>query len=1458
MKAGYISIIILYLIILSISGIKGQTISTIDHYYVEDGLSHNLINDIIQDKKGFIWMATYNGLCKFDGYSFKQYLYQPSDSIYTKNNRIDKITEDIYGRIWIQSSLFKPKVSCFNPITEKFWGKDFIDKKSLSEFQVSKIIPTKSGLVWLLSDTCGCICIQGENFNLTELNKNNHKLKASCVHNILEDKEQNTWLLTNNGIIQYPNNDFNKKKNFFSDETKNSTEFFSSIEFDDEIWFGGASGIIAIYSKSEHTFRVLKLPFDRNIFDLFSLQNHKILAVSNKDGFCTIQRYSNNIQLYNSKNHPEINTNNLHAVAVSNENLFWFDNDKEDGISSFNFETNKYTFFKPHKNKTVHTKKKTNSLVLTNNKGETWIQPKGGGFSYYNKNTNKLIIVHPNQKDNSLMTFSNNFHIALFDKQDNLWFNNYAAGLGKIVFCKNNFKTLDIKKLINDSVNYDIRSIYQLKDSTIWISSKKNQILILDKNLHKIGFLSKKGNLRNYAYWPKSAYHFLEDSKGIMWIATRGDGIYQLTPGNKKYNYAVKHFKNESGNRLSLCDNDVYSIYEDSHHRIWIGTLGGLDLVTNDNNEIRFTNINEQLKITSTLGKQRIRCINETPDGLICVGTMEGLFLLNPENKKDNGYKWRFYEHEINDEKSLLCNDIIDFCITTQKDVFIATAYGGISKIDSIDKEGFPVSFTTYTKKNGLPSNNILSLEEDQDGKIWIAMDYQLCRFDPSKELFEVFPEIKTQMQWKNFSEATRERLISGEILLGYSGGIVYFNPDQIITNLYAPYLALTNLNITNQKEGNNIQVSLATYTNKDKPVILPHNENFFNISFVALDYESSSNIKYAYKLEGLDNFWNYVGNQRSANYTNVPKGNYIFVVKSTNSQGVWSDKQTKLNISILPSFWETTWAYFIYALIILIFLLVINYNIITIYKLKANIKLEKKMSGLKQKFFVDISHEIRTPLTMITAPIEYLIEDNRTPETVKNQLRYVEQSSGRLLRLVNQILDFRKVQELKLKVCEIEIGPFVKEICNDFIEIAKEQDISFSFINNTTGNKIWADKNSLEKIIMNLLSNAFKYTPNGKSITVIIEKQDRFINLKIEDKGIGIQKNILNKLFTRFVSFSQNENQPSTGIGLSIVKEEVEKHKAKIFVQSEPGKGSIFFVQFKTGKDHFPKNTEFITTNNLAQNPEPRTLKSTNKTMTDKKASVLIIEDDKELRIFMNTILEQQYNVILAEDGEIGFQMATTQSPDFIVSDIMMPKVNGIELLKMIRDDLRTSHIPTILLTAKTNIESKLEGLTYGADDYITKPFSVPYFKTRIENLLNQRKRLHDIFTKRENKEYKDYSPKPCLITNQDEEIMEKIMLIIEQNIDNSDFSVENLTTEIGLNRTTMFYKIKSLTGQSPVEFIRDIRLKRAAQLIKESQLLIKEIAFMTGFQDIKYFGKCFKKKFEMTPMEYRKNHLK
>lgn len=1448
--------LILILSLLFHSVVFSQENYAFEQYQVEDGLPHNIINRIIQDKKGFIWIATTNGLSRYNGYSFANFKPKTSDKIIMKNNRIDKIQEDTYGRIWMTSEAIDSRVYCFDPKTESFWGTELITNLPDKKFIIGQIKTTKSGNVWLLSkNDNGCILVSNSKFTTKLFHEKFNNLKNNKINDIFEDTNKQTWLLTNNGITLTNTFKPNQKSITFQKKNQKNLEFHSAIEMEDEIYFGGSNGNLAVYSKENKKLKIKNIALNARIIQLKKLDSQTILAITDQKGFCTINLFSGAITKYNSNTFPGLKTTDLNPIAFTKNHQLWFVSAKEKGVYLFDFKLKKLFNYPGITTDPVNTTTPLNAFVVADKKGTIWVQPYGGLFSKFDDVQKKLT---PFKLPNN--SISNGLHTVFFDRQGNLWYNIEATGLYKITFSDYKFANSHLQ-----DTPRNVRALFQDKKQNIWISTKQKQIILFDKNLNQLGMLSPSGVMSQSANWHKTAYSIIEDKNETIWIGTRGDGLYKLTPQKTAYHYKVEHFLHNSQNPYSLSSDDIYSVYEDHNGLLWIGTFNGLNLIEQDKfGKLRFINYKNRWANYSLESYNKIRCIKETKEGILLVGSTGGLVAFKSNKSRfHNLENLKIYTISVHKSNGLLSNDIMDICVTQKGQTILATADGGISKVISKDHQGFPIQFKTFGRNEGLPSSNLLSIIEDKDGKIWTATDDILTRFDPNKEYFEVFPEIKWIIANKNFSEATKIRLQSGELFFGYTEGIVRFFPNQIKSNHYAPYLAFTNLRLFNKKVDIDKETSpLELSLDNSKKIVLKHNQNFFNIEFAALDYKNPKNIKYAYKLEGFDEKWNFVNNQRTAFYTNVPKGSYTFKVKSTNSQGNWANNERQLQITVKPALWNTTFAYIIYTLLIIGCIILINRTMITIYRLKTNAKIEKEMFDMKQKFFIDISHELRTPLTLISGPIEYLINDNRTPEIIQKQLSYVSQSTSRLQRLVNQILDFRKIQDQKLKISEINLTEFASDIFNNFIEIAQEKKISYNLEILDDDIRLWADRSALEKIIMNLLSNAFKYTPDEKAIRLRIYKNDKKIGLTVIDEGIGISEEHHNSIFNRFSSFNKNSNNPSTGIGLSMVKELVEKHHGELHFESKTNKGSSFSVFFKQGNSHFTNEVEISTEEESKDAIENKLIKTqpitlyNNPKESKEKIKILVVEDDLKLRTFLKNVLEDDYEILEAEDGEIAYQKILETTPDFIISDIMMPKRNGVELLQKIRNNIETSHVPVILLTAKTTIESQLEGLSYGADDYITKPFSVSYLKARIVNLLEQRKRLQGIFDSYEKSESKEYNPKPYLITDQDEQIMQKVMLAIEENIDNNDFSVEDLGSVVGLNRTSFYYKIKSLTGYTPVEFIRDVRIKRAAQLLMNSQLLIKEIAYMTGFSDMKYFTKSFKNKYDVTPSEYRKEN--
>ena len=1442
---------------------SSETLSHFQHFSTKDGLPQYTIMDMLQDKKGFMWFATWDGLSKFDGYKFQNYKVQSGDNYIMKSNRIEKIYEDKYNRIWMLS--YDGEAHSFNPKTEKFWGLQSVEKFLNMSFSLSKISIQPSGKVWLLSDKSGCIVITDSLYNTAVFNSENSSLKDNLVHSVFEDKNLNSWILTDKGLSILPKGmSKTVSYSFVTDKNKpQQNSFYSAFEFEKEIWFGVNEGRILRYSKLDRKFKLLKLPVNSEIKQILQAKNHQVIFITSQDGFVVLNSGNNKFKIFNSINLPQLKSNKIVSGSLDQMNRLWLETGAV-GIYKFDLNTEKIKYY------FVKTDDLSTSIfpppiiLLDDVNGKTWIQPKGGGFSLFNPATDNLepFMLLKNKPE---LKFSNILHSAYTDRQGNLWFCTRSHGLEKITFDRSIFNPLVINKIEKTTVSNDVRAVFEDLDHNLWVSTKDRKLTLFDTNKNLIGRLSGEGKVLPDAFFKAVVYSITQDNEGNIWVGTRGDGLFKIRKTKNKRQFSIMHFQKDPTDVFSLSDNSVYSIFQDKKGNIWVGTYGGgLNLVKfTPEGKTYFINHRNNLKNYPIDSANRVRFITEDNRGHICVGSTGGLMIFSTGFTNPENIVFKLYSRIKGMKESLSSNDVHNICITQDNEMYIATFGGGINKVVEYDKNGLPLLFKQYMSKSGLPSDITLSILEDKDKKLWISSENNLTKFDTEKVVFETFAEINRLMSVNNFSEASTCKTSKNELIFGYSNGILIFSPEKIERNLFKPNISFSNFLLFNKDViiGNNspLTSSIDNISNLE----LTHKQKYFSIEYAALDFVDPENILYAYKMEGLDEDWNYVQKQRVANYTNLPKGKYVFRVKSTNSEGVWVENERRLPIEVLPSFWETPYAYFLYFSIFVLLVMLSVYILITIYQLKANMKLEKEISEMKLRFFTDISHEIRTPLTMITAPVEFLLNDGNTPDPVKKHLKMISQNTNRMLRLVNQILDFRKIQFMHLKVVETEVAPFIEEICDNFRETADTQHINFNFINQTSGAKIWVDPDCLEKIVMNLLSNAFKFTPSGKSIQVAVKEEAKFLSIEVRDQGTGVTKEKQKRLFTRFASFNVDKSKPSTGIGLSLVKDLAEKHGAKVSVESEEGKGSTFTVSFLYGVEHFGKNVEIIVASSsepllmdgiqtegvlLQAEPNEENPKLSN------KSSVLIVEDDSDLRSFIKSILENDYTIYESEDGVDGLEKATRFFPDFVVSDIMMPRMDGIELLQSLKKNIITSHIPVILLTAKTTIESKLEGLAYGADDYITKPFSVQYFKARIANLIQQRKLLQEIFRKNLiTHNTSEFNPQPLAISVHDNEIMQRVMQFIEENMENSELTVEELGQFIGMSRSVFFNKIKSLTGLSPVEFIRDVKMKRAAQILVSGQYMVKEVSYLVGISDTKYFAKCFKAKFGVTPLEYK-----
>lgn len=655
------------------------------------------------------------------------------------------------------------------------------------------------------------------------------------------------------------------------------------------------------------------------------------------------------------------------------------------------------------------------------------------------------------------------------------------------------------------------------------------------------------------------------------------------------------------------------------------------------------------------------------------------------------------------------------------------------------------------------------------------------------------------------------------------------------------------------------------------------------------MDYVAPESISYAYRLKGLEEKWNEVDNSRSASYINLPPGEYELQIRSTNSDGVWMEKARILPITVLPTFWETYWAWILYVVLFVLSTATIVYIILYIYRLRHQINIEQQLANIKLRFFTDISHELRTPLTLIASPVSEILEHETLTTNARKHLTLVHKNTERMLHLVNQILDFRKIENKKMKVLleKTDVLSLLQKVMDNFRLIAEEKNINYQLETNQEAIETWLDQDKFEKIIFNLLSNAFKYTPANKSITVIANVESSRLIVSIKDEGIGIDLQKQQTLFQRFETLVKfNILQPSSGIGLSLVKELIELHCGNIEVKSQPGVGSEFTVILPMNQKVYEgrENTEFILNDGNSVPAEKKneirpmveiasmtditpseTAKEPNQISNEEDpVSILIVEDNVELRNFLSDILSESYRVLTATNGQEGLDQAREYIPDLIISDIMMPAMDGLDMVKNIKENREICHIPIILLSAKSSLDDRISGLEQGIDDYITKPFSATYLKIRIKSLLHQRKELQEIYWKawseklnntQETTLEEKLTPSQPQIISYDEQFMQQVMQVMEEQMENSELTVDEFAQLLNLGRSVFYQKLKSIIGLSPVDFIREIRIKRAVQLIDSGEYNFSQVAYMTGFNDPKYFGKCFKRQMGMTPSEYKEN---
>lgn len=1471
---------ILILITVLLGALKGiaQPDCILSHYSSEDGLSQNTVMSILQDRKGVMWFSTWDGINKFDGYTFKSYKADKKNQLPLVNNRVDQMFEDKYGFLWLQS--YADEVYRFDPRLEDFELVPAVHPDGRRAPVVSiKVLP--GGSVWLLTRKSGAIRVQtsADNFRLTTTWYCDSPASGgeASVFDVMEDADGREWLLTDKGLCMIPVS--GGKPVCYPDShatlpADGHTSFRAALDCGTEILFGAGDGSVWAYQKPGGQFR--KLPFSAaaGIVSIVKLDNRQVLLATDTNGFFVYDLANGTGTHYGAEHFPAAP---IRSAQADSHREVWFEQEVAGTVVHFNARTRQLKTEVIAVEPTSTDRSRPAFHMHEDCKGRTWVHPYGGGFSYFDRESNSLRPFY-----NRLMSddwrFSNKIHAAFSDRQGNLWLCTHSKGLEKATFRTSQFKMVTPVPHRYESLSNEVRALCEDRYHNLWVGLKDGKLRVYDSERRERGYLTEDGTVSTSGTPLRgNVYFILEDSKFNLWIATKGDGLVKAEPQGTRYRLTRYRYKKDDV--YSLSDDNVYCVYEDASGRIWVATFaGGVNyLTTGEDGKPVFMNHRNRLSQYPIGQCNKVRYITGDSHGVIWIGTTMGALAVDGSFRRPEEAVFHHFVRGAADDTGGLSNNDVHWIIPTgRQELYFATFGGGLDKLVSWDR-GDNAVFKVYDVDNGLPSDVLLSIREDRHGNLWMSTENGVSKFIPSSERFENYTD-KSLPFAVRFSEAASACTSRGNVLFGCSNGIFVLNPDSIKKSAYTPPIVLSKLLVANKEVLPSDSSVLKVVLDRTEKLTLSHKENMITFQFAALDYSEPSEIQYAYMLEGFDKSWNYVGKQRSATYTNLPKGNYVFKVCSTNADGVWTDNTRSLSVEVLPSFWETPLAYFLYVLFILLVIVTAVYILFTIYRLKHRVYMEHQMTDMKLRFFTDISHELRTPLTLIAGPVEYVVEHTDLPADAREQLKVVERNTRRMLRLINQILDFRKIQnkKMKMQVQQIEVVEFTRRIMENFESLADEHQIEFSFKSDKDKYKLWVDADKYEKIVYNLISNAFKYTPNGKRIAVSVHETEKTVDVSVCDQGIGIAENRRKSIFLRFENMADRSFfNPSTGIGLSLVKELVDMHKATITVDSKLGEGSSFKVSFLKGKEHFDACAEFLQNDDSVavatteatgvqppQDSEENLVDNAGENST--KSVMLIVEDNSELRLFLRSIFSADFKVVDAVDGVDGYEKALKYLPDMIISDVMMPRKDGIELTRDLRADMTTSHIPIVLLTAKTATESKLAGLDYGADDYITKPFSATYLKARVRNLLAQRQKLQELYRQKlanvaaeATESGKAEEKKETEMSPIDRKFMDKLMELMEKNMDNGELLVDDLVQELAVSRSVFFKKLKTLTGLAPVEFIKEIRINRAAQLIGEGQYSMTQISYMVGINDPRYFSKCFKHKFGMTPTEYREKVL-
>jgi ligand-binding sensor domain-containing protein/signal transduction histidine kinase/DNA-binding response OmpR family regulator len=1343
---------------------------------------------------------------------------------------------------------------------------------------------------------------QSQSFHFYHLDVENG-LSQNSVLCVAQDSRGLMWFGTRFGLNKYDSRKITVYKNRPGDSTSLSNNYILSLLCDSygTLWVGTRNGLHRYIAAEDRFERITLDPqAGRAVTCLFEDSKKRLwvgtstlflLTNRNKPSFlsfatvknfpsrgvlCMYEDRSGNIwsgtyhgvaKLTASGNHFDVSVlqhdpadpngisdNQVSGIVQDTAGYLWMAT-TNGGLNRYDTATNRFTHYR-------HSEQLPNSLVndhvrklLYHGTDELWIGTQEG-LCVLNMRTG-LFTAYTNDPWNKNSLSQNSVHSLYKDNTGVIWIGTFFGGVNYYAPQSTGFTVYNNSSRPYTLNNNVISSIVEDDQNNCWIGTEGGGLNYLDRTTGKVKYYQHKASDATSigSNLVKTLY---KDRQGNIWAGTHGGGLNLFEP-------STQHFKRYlyKDNDPQTLGSEIPCLLEDSKGIFWVGTeIYGLKLFRKQHTML--TPYPEGNPIIKAIGNQAILSLLETKErGDVWVGTASGLYLVS-------GNQVRLLEN-TSGGYPFHVNSVME---DLQGNIWAGTYYHGLIVYNSAGNK-----LRTYTQQHGLPDNNVLGVLQDSNSKaMWISTANGLARIQTAGQRITVYTEADG-LAGNVFNNNAYYQSKQGELFFGGYNGLSVFHPANIKENTGVPPVIITDLKLSGKPVAINGPDHILSKDISFTPGIrLNHDQNTLTLEFAILNFIKPEKNRYAYKLDGFDKDWNYTS-LAAASYTNLPPGHYTFSVKGANNDGTWS-QAAALGVTILPPFWKTWWAYGIYGLLFV----TLAFFIARFFFLRALYRRNQELTQLKLNFFTNISHEIRTHLSLITGPAEKLIHTGSNDQHDQQLLRTIKVNSDSLLQLVNELMDFRKAEtgHLPLQVSRWDIVSFVQAVVDSFHDLSVSRNIQTDFITSAKNMEAWFDKEQLKKVFYNLLFNAFKFTPDGGYISVSIEEKEADIAIRVMDNGRGIAREHMERLFDNYFQ-GDDHGQQNTGygIGLALSKSIVELHKGSLTVSSEMATGeqytTCFTVTLLKGHHHFSKeqvaehplppasqHADNVLLSPLSPEPVPVPVTKGDSS----KNTILLVEDNTGIRSFIKNALGQQYLVLESNNGQEGLLCALETIPDLIISDVMMPEMDGFTFCGKIKNDIRTSHIPVILLTAKTEVNHHISGLQTGAEVYLTKPFSIQVLELQIRNLLAARETWWQQFRSRLAPDMPDdASPEhtqvsvpaaetvaTAVLHPMDEAFLQQIIQLVQEHMDNPDFGIALLAKKAAMSQPVLFKKIKAITGMSANDFVKSLRLKRATELLQENRYTVYEIAYMVGYENSKYFSREFKKQFGVTPSEYGK----